>query len=63
MVHGARDQIPVSSAAAWADLMPAARLLTLPEVGHFPWAEAPDDFFGAVASFLAGSWPDGTEAP
>jgi proline iminopeptidase len=63
VVHGARDQIPVSSAAAWADLMPAARLLTLPEVGHFPWAEAPDDFFGAVASFLAGSWPDGTEAP
>ena len=53
VVHGERDQIPLESATAWVDALPGARLLALPGVGHFPWAEAPDEFFGVVTRFLA----------
>jgi pimeloyl-ACP methyl ester carboxylesterase len=63
VVHGERDQIPIESAEAWVDALPAARLLSLPEVGHFPWAEEPDAFFAAVADFLDGSWPAATDHP
>jgi pimeloyl-ACP methyl ester carboxylesterase len=52
VVHGELDQIPIESATAWVDALPSARLLALPGVGHFPWAEAPDEFFGAVNRFL-----------
>lgn len=60
VVHGGRDQIPLASAESWVDLLPEARLVPLPDVGHFPWVEAPDRFFEAVDRFLSGAWPDGT---
>jgi pimeloyl-ACP methyl ester carboxylesterase len=32
--------------------IPGAELLTLPDVGYFPYAEAPEAFTAAVARFL-----------
>ena len=61
IIHGALDPIPLATAEEWAATLPNARLLTLPNVGHFPYLEAPDQFFSAVDSFLAGTWPTVTK--
>jgi 3-oxoadipate enol-lactonase len=42
---------------AMAAQMPQARCTVLPGVGHWPNLEAPDDFDGAVLSFLADTAP------
>jgi proline iminopeptidase len=63
VVHGELDQIPVAAARQWVDVVPPARLLTLPGVGHFPWVEAPEPFFGAVSEFLDDTWPVRAEGP
>jgi proline iminopeptidase len=36
-----------------ASTMPSARLVEIPEAGHFPFAEEPEAFTEAVRSFLA----------
>lgn len=58
VVHGEQDSIPIEASRAWARSIPDARLLVLPRVGHFPQFESSDVFFGAVDTFLGGSWPD-----
>lgn len=63
VIHGERDQIPLGTARQWVELLPAARLMTLPGVGHFPWVESPEPFFGAVADFLGNAWPERAERP
>jgi proline iminopeptidase len=57
IIHGDRDTIPLVASEEWARAIPAARLLVLPGVGHFPHAEAPSTFFDAVQTFLDGDWP------
>ncbi len=57
IIHGDRDTIPLAASEAWARAIPAARLLVLPGVGHFPHAEAPSTFFDEVQTFLDGDWP------
>ena len=57
VIHGTADPIPLATAEEWAATLPNARLLTLPSVGHFPYLEAPDRFFAAIDTFLAGVWP------
>jgi pimeloyl-ACP methyl ester carboxylesterase len=37
---------------AFASRIPGAQLVTIPEAGHVPMAEQPDDFFRHVTSFL-----------
>ena len=60
-VHGTKDrQVPYGGGREWALLLPDARLLTVANAAHAPWVEAPQDVFGAIETFLAGSWP--TEA-
>jgi proline iminopeptidase len=59
IVHGAEDVIDAASAREWATALPNARLLLLERVGHFPYLEAPERFFGAVETFVRGGWPDG----
>lgn len=61
VIHGREDLIPLESSREWAATLPNARLLVLPEVGHFPHLEAPEAFFSAVAQFLAGAWPEAAE--
>jgi pimeloyl-ACP methyl ester carboxylesterase len=63
VIHGEVDPIPVVSAVEWASALPNALLLVLPNVGHFPYLEAPDAFFGAVEQFLRDEWPDDARPP
>jgi pimeloyl-ACP methyl ester carboxylesterase len=51
--HGDRDFLPVQGSEAWASLIPGARLLRRPEVGHYLPVERPDLFFPAVEEWLA----------
>jgi pimeloyl-ACP methyl ester carboxylesterase len=57
IIHGTADPIPLATAEEWASTLPNARLLTLTNIGHFPYLEAPDRFFAAIDTFLAGTWP------
>ncbi len=57
VVHGEVDTLPLESSRAWASSIPDARLLVMPEVGHFPHVESPIPFFDAVETFLSGAWP------
>jgi pimeloyl-ACP methyl ester carboxylesterase len=59
VVHGEKDFIPYAGSEAWAEGNANARLLVMPGIGHYPTVEAPDAFFGAVETFLSGSWPEG----
>lgn len=59
IVEGAQSIPTLDSAHAWAESMPNARLLLIPESGHFPQVEQPRHFFPAVENFLSGSWPKG----
>lgn len=61
VLQGAEDATPLASARDWVETLGNARLLVLPEVGHFPWLEDPDAFFPPAEQFLAGAWPQGAE--
>jgi proline-specific peptidase len=63
LIHGAADPIPSASATEWAATLPDARLLLMPDVGHFPYLEAPEAFFDAVERFVAGEWPREARKP
>ena len=58
VVHGTRDVIAVDSARQWAGALANARLLLFDGVGHFPYLEAPERFFGAIEAFMQGDWPE-----
>lgn len=62
VVHGTLDPIPHATAEEWVRTLPNARLLTLDGIGHFPYLEAPDQFFPAIEAFLAGGWPSTAKA-
>jgi proline iminopeptidase len=53
VIHGERDLIPVDVPRATAALLPQARLALLPDAGHLPFWEAPEQFFTLVEQFLA----------
>ena len=59
VVHGEKDFIPFGGSREWVAGNANARLLVIPNVGHFPHVEAPDTFFPAVERFLSGAWPEG----
>jgi proline iminopeptidase len=48
-VHGEDDPMPLGDTAA---LIPGARVETIPDCGHFPWAERPAAFRAAVERLL-----------
>jgi proline iminopeptidase len=52
IIHGEEDAIPMAMVAEWATALPDARLLRLPETGHFPHAERPEVVFPAIEKFL-----------
>ena len=63
VVHGTSDRsAPYAGARAWAASLPEARLLTVPDVGHAPWIEAPGAVIDAVATFLDGAWPSAAKS-
>lgn len=54
LVWGGRDRlIPAGHAADYLALLPDARLVTFPELGHVPQEEAPAETLAPVAAFLA----------
>lgn len=59
VVHGEKDFIPLGGSREWVAGNANARLLRIPDVGHFPHLEEPEVFFPAVEKFLSGSWPEG----
>jgi pimeloyl-ACP methyl ester carboxylesterase len=61
-IHGDKDRSAAySGAREWALRLPDARLVTVRNAAHGPWIEAPEMVFGAIETFLGGSWPEGAE--
>jgi proline iminopeptidase len=52
IVHGDADRMPLEGSNEWVSSFPDARLVRLPDVGHFPFVEAPDLLFPQVSAFL-----------
>lgn len=56
VIHGEDDAAqPMAEAEKTAGVIPGARLVRLPGVGHTPPLEAPDEVNAALADFLTGS--------
>ncbi len=52
LVNGLEDPISGRSIVArWRELLPAAPVFELPDVGHYPQVEAPDEVLAALQSF------------
>ena len=58
IIEGEQSVTTVASARAWAEALPNARLLLIPNAGHYPQVEQPELFFPAVNRFLSGRSPD-----
>lgn len=57
IVHGTHEPIPLEVAWTWARAIPDARVLLIPNAGHFPQVEQAQLFITGVSRFLAGDWP------
>ncbi len=61
-VHGTKDRsAPYGGGREWALILPNARLLTIDNVAHAPWIEAPEKVLGPIGTFLNGTWPEAAE--
>jgi proline iminopeptidase len=60
LIHGVSDPIPLEAAKEWVATLPVSRLLVVPNSGHFPFVEQPEQFFSAVGAFINGTWPPGS---
>jgi proline iminopeptidase len=59
-VHGTRDRnAPYGAGREWSYLLPQGRLFSVEGAGHHAFGEFREIVMPAVATFLAGSWPDG----
>lgn len=63
VVVGEQDLLPTGIGQEWATALPNARMLVLPDAGHFVHVEAAERFWVAAEEFLAGGWPAGAQAP
>jgi len=52
VIHGELSPIPVIHAERVAQLIPGARLVVVPGVGHLPWLERPGTVRGHIATFI-----------
>ena len=52
VIHGTLDPLPLDGAKGWGAVLQNSQLLLLDGVGHFPYLEAPDQFFKAINQFL-----------
>jgi proline iminopeptidase len=53
VIHGERDLLPTSVARELVALIPMAKLEFIPDAGHMPFWEAPEQFFHRVEKFLS----------
>jgi proline iminopeptidase len=54
IIYGDSDPLPEKAAQRLQNIIPDSRLVILKDCGHFPFVEAPAEFFGAVRHFLDG---------
>ena len=52
VIHGDNDFIPLQCAKNVAQALPGARLVVLPDCGHFAFLERPAEVFAAITRFL-----------
>ena len=52
VVHGEEDAIPLDQVREWATAMPHARVVPVPNAGHFAYAERPELVWPVVLAFL-----------
>jgi proline iminopeptidase len=56
IIHGTKDRSsPYGGAKDWASMLPNAQLLTIDNVAHAPWLEAPEQVLGPIQNFVNGS--------
>ncbi len=55
---GDKDTFPLDGSREWTASLPNSRLFVMQDVGHLPFAEAPELFIAAAEVFLRGAWPD-----
>ncbi len=55
---GDKDTFPLDGSREWTASLPNSRLFIMQDVGHLPFAEAPELFIAAAEVFLRGAWPD-----
>jgi proline iminopeptidase len=53
VLHGDYDFVPVACAAHIAEAIPGARLVVVPDCGHFSYLERPDEVRNALTEFFA----------
>jgi len=53
VIHGERDFVPLECSRNIADSVPGARLVVLPECGHFAYLERPADVLETVVDFVS----------
>ncbi|MDE3171602.1 MAG: alpha/beta fold hydrolase, partial [Gemmatimonadota bacterium] len=53
VLHADGDPLPPDVGRETAAAIPGARFTALPHSGHFPFWEAPAEFFAAISGFLA----------
>lgn len=63
IITGRQDPVPWDDSRLWAEALPDARLMIVEHAGHFVHVEQPEQFYPAVNTFLAGSWPASAAAP
>ena len=58
IIHETKDRsAPYGGAREWSFLLPDARLAGVEQAAHASWIEAPEEVFGAITTFLDGTWP------
>ena len=62
VIHGGRDNTPLAGNQEWVAGQHNARLLVIPEAGHWPQLERPEQTIAAIRVFLDGLWPAGSMA-
>ena len=58
VIQGSEDVIPADVGMRWVAALPQGRLLVVAHAGHYPWLDAPQQFFRAMNVFLDGHWPE-----
>ena len=55
VLYGSRDAVMVAGGKMHAQHLPDPEVVVLPEIGHEPFIEAPDETFACLRSFLVGA--------
>jgi proline iminopeptidase len=54
VIEGEKSNVPLEQARMWAEWLPHARLLLIPDAGHQNWLDAPETVVRSISDFLRG---------